>query len=373
MDTPAAGPAVTDDADAAPVRATLAPWAMALQAEMLQEMVCRALKSLVRSRQRSWMKGTRSTSEHGIRQVRTSVVPHHRPRTQEAGVPTHPLTHLPNHPITHGFGPWQVIVRFLNLVTGAWTEGTGSRGFWEKDVAEAVAEHFGAVAWQSVPLSCARDAPAMGAEWAVPPALAAWAGLGTCTGTDAAAVGAAKSPTLSPWQLVTGDQTFLFHRIIPRFLAMSGVRVTAECAQHLADFQALLGQRQQPHAHHAQRAVARSPTSRRTTDVLGGSHSAAVWGSPRAASIGAATAFEFVIADVAELVPLVKHMHQLDLCEGLALSMEAEGREKRHRRSCRQHTEDPTWVGALIRLVQLASHRLRKVLKYRTCTPRSRS
>lgn len=67
------GPVAADAADAAdaaaPVRATLAPWAMALQEEMVQEMLCRTLKSLVRSRQRSWMKGTRSTSEHGIRQV----------------------------------------------------------------------------------------------------------------------------------------------------------------------------------------------------------------------------------------------------------------------------------------------------------------
>lgn len=260
-------------------------------------------------------------------------------------------------------------MQFLNLVTGAWTEGSGARRFWERDVAEAVEEHFGAVALQSVPLTCAHGAAV--ADWAVSPALAAWAGLGACSGSDAAAVGGAKAATISPWQLVTADRAFLFLRVIPRFLAMSGVRVTAECAEHLRDFQALLEQQQhhQHQQHHQPLASASSPLTRRQWDdyvpALGDPHAHIGPGrSPRAASVasvGAATAFEFVIADVAELVPLVKHMHQLDLCEGLALSIEAESREKRHRRSARHHEEDSTSVGALTRLVQLAAHRLRKV------------
>jgi hypothetical protein len=38
--------------------------------------------------------------------------------------------------------------------------------------------------------------------------------------------------------------------------------------------------------------------------------------------------FEFVIADIEEIVPVVKTMHILDLCEGLMMSIAAESRQK---------------------------------------------
>jgi hypothetical protein len=37
--------------------------------------------------------------------------------------------------------------------------------------------------------------------------------------------------------------------------------------------------------------------------------------------------FEFVIADIEEIVPVVKAMHQLDFCEGMLMSIQAESRQ----------------------------------------------
>lgn len=60
--------------------------------------------------------------------------------------------------------------------------------------------------------------------------------------------------------------------------------------------------------------------------------------------------FEFTVADIVEIVPVVKHMHQVDLAEGILLSLLAQEREKH------QHN------AIITRLLSLSASRLHRAL-----------
>jgi hypothetical protein len=65
-----------------------------------------------------------------------------------------------------------------------------------------------------------------------------------------------------------------------------------------------------------------------------------------------AKAFEFTISDIAEMKPVVKHMHQMDFAEGLMLSLRAQEKENKNEKA-----------GVIVRLMTLAIDKLHAALK----------
>lgn len=66
--------------------------------------------------------------------------------------------------------------------------------------------------------------------------------------------------------------------------------------------------------------------------------------------------FEFTVPDIYELKPVIKHMHQVDLGEGIMLSLQAEMKESQYSR-CENTT------GTVLRLISMAVDKLHSALK----------
>jgi hypothetical protein len=86
--------------------------------------------------------------------------------------------------------------------------------------------------------------------------------------------------------LCKSDRKFIFS-ILPILCTMSGIQISSECQKQIRDFKEnLMNFPSKP------------------------------WGIPQS---GLPPNFEFVITDIEDIIPVVKRMHLLDLCEGMFL------------------------------------------------------
>ena len=73
--------------------------------------------------------------------------------------------------------------------------------------------------------------------------------------------------------------------------------------------------------------------------------------------------FEFVTADIIDIVPVVKHMHQVDMAEGILLSLAAEKRELLCSNESSKEKQLSVSHGVISRLCDLSINRLHRALR----------
>lgn len=295
------------------------------QKVLLKECICRTLKGILRELQRSWMSSQMTASEQGLHQL---------------------------------------IVDFLNTVTGAHPR---SQIFWDTHVTNELIKRFGEVALRAIPQN-----------------------LGLCLkrfidsdfdeGRYCAWTGSDKScppGRLRLWALREADPFFLYS-IVFGLCEMMGIRLSSKCTEQLKLFQTKLETHKMfssqscvtlpvSPAVSSSRSKDSTPPSRSqksrlapATGLLIRSSSSEEFshlkrstptssGKNPMISNGSHPVFEFVIADIEEIIPVIKHMHQLDYVEGVMMSLEASELQSR--------LEDQS---AALRLVNMSVERLNR-------------
>ncbi len=188
---------------------------------------------------------------------------------------------------------------FLNRISGTHKY---SEDFWTKEVTVALQQRFGAISLVKFPNLYSKDDLD-----AIRPS-EAW--LEDCID------GNNQVSLISLYTLIRSDPGFTYS-LIPRLCAMTGVRLSNECEKQFDAFCRALSN------------SGNTPTTR-------------------------SKQFEFVAADIEELVPVIKHMHQLELAEGLMLSLMAEQRQA--------PGASPEDLQVALRLVTMATQRLHRAL-----------
>lgn len=322
----------------------IATW-MRIQSDLLGGCICRTLKCMMRASQRGWMEVNRTPSEHGVREI---------------------------------------LVKFLNLITGA---HPNSEKFWRNDFPRELIDRFGCEALEPIPTDGTfLESP----EVLGPTKESLLVGQTLCQllleaygGVERVAAWSAPlgSTRICLWKLLCKDPKFLYD-LIPKVCLMTGLKLSQDCLDQFNEYVSKLdtGPSISPSIASTPRSTGDATPISRTQSFSvdegnGGLVGGGVGGgggvgfgsqgyrlrnlsgkaSPRAAamvrsvsrsnvyidppvdmwvgesvdgptSLNRPNAFEFVVSDIAELVPVVKHLHQLDYFEGKLLAIRAEER-----------------------------------------------
>lgn len=284
-----------------------------IETELLRECISRTLKCILKEMQREWLKVQKTSSEQGIRDL---------------------------------------IVRFLNLVVGA---HKNSEQFWSVQVTDKYIAKFGNIGLLEFPYELLEpdlNFPACGDLFDTRMEFPENQDRHLNRGTNDQDLNNSKPSTnkiISLAQLVRKDPAFIYS-LVPSICRIVGIRLSDECVSQLQEFQTPLQSVNSMTVTSMLDFTMTPHTPRRpqlSPENFRGSCSSKYDNTTEAR-------FEFVITDVDDVLPVIKHMHQLDAVEGLMLSLGAESKQ--------EEGATPGDLSVALRLASLSTKRLHRAM-----------
>lgn len=199
-----------------------------------------------------------------------------------------------------------LVVQFLNLVTGA---HSNSKLFWTEVVPDAMRQRFGNIILDPGPHLNQDACPSMcsGPTPSIDPSKRKF-------GDTEVRQQKQRQPLIFLWEWCTSDHTFLF-TLLPQLCSMTGIHLSTECQRQLADFEEQLNgplkDRTSPMGFYEQTDSGHNVTNITDTYRFHKSGSRTYNTSYYKQHQQRHTAhFEFVIADVTEILPVSTHSSQ---------------------------------------------------------------